>query len=563
MILNCVDSNGNLEDLILPDVKKEKSEETKNQIQKMRALKDTYQKKLDACYAKQEADAAFDSAQCIAKTEDWLFLSASMLLAEMFFTRDNYCYLQYTRKLDAGKNPYFVDAFQRVMIHSPASCSDALSFRRSMNHYSSDKKKQEEKKKQGKTGEKPKEVGTHFIVDGDTGNIYCLLPLHCHANHCGKPMMADNVKSVPNTDSLNHECVAIDIGEPSGVQIISEAAYSSFPKSYKSEWTRIGHHYYGVAEKLDNAAYQKLSKEERADWVKAEYEKEKEDKTKVTVIEWFRTTPEVRQSVLTGAKNAYQAAAELAASLCLLFQIKPFGMSKKLSFDGSKKKGKNYSDTKEEVPGSVIGHVEGFKNFYMASNHGDPENLWKVENTGYTMDSFRTEVAKYYEQLTAGKIPIHPLLDLLVHQTYEARLSAEATTAIKPEKGKNKDKENNSGKKPSEKAKDKSNSGAAPEQTAFEGADQPTTDDPKKPFVPFDSWAYTPPTGEERLLIEIFRKLATAISDGSGKTPQDYYQAEAGLKTKKAAADDIKRFDTHLQTLSQLYPPEIAKELLG
>lgn len=67
------------------------------------------------------------------------------------------------------------------------------------------------------------------------------------------------------------------------------------------------------------------------------------------------------------AKRTYEAAVELFASLCKEYSLDPL------------------------ADGVIISHAEGYKRG-IASNHGDPEHLWKQLNTGYTMDGFRKAV---------------------------------------------------------------------------------------------------------------------------------------------------------------------------
>ena len=66
-------------------------------------------------------------------------------------------------------------------------------------------------------------------------------------------------------------------------------------------------------------------------------------------------------------KRAYQAAVELFAMLCKEFGLNPL------------------------ADGVVISHAEGHKRG-IASNHGDPEHLWRQLGLAYTMDGFRKEV---------------------------------------------------------------------------------------------------------------------------------------------------------------------------
>lgn len=67
------------------------------------------------------------------------------------------------------------------------------------------------------------------------------------------------------------------------------------------------------------------------------------------------------------AKRTYDAAVELFAFLCSEYDLDPL------------------------ADGVIVSHAEGYKRG-IASNHGDPEHLWKQLNTGYTMDGFRKAV---------------------------------------------------------------------------------------------------------------------------------------------------------------------------
>lgn len=67
------------------------------------------------------------------------------------------------------------------------------------------------------------------------------------------------------------------------------------------------------------------------------------------------------------AKRTYEAAVELFAYLCEEYKLDPL------------------------ADGVIVSHAEGHKRG-IASNHGDPEHLWKQLNTGYTMDGFRKAV---------------------------------------------------------------------------------------------------------------------------------------------------------------------------
>ena len=65
--------------------------------------------------------------------------------------------------------------------------------------------------------------------------------------------------------------------------------------------------------------------------------------------------------------KTYNAAVELFAMLCEKFDLDPL------------------------ADGVIISHAEGAKRG-VASNHGDPDHLWRQLNTGYTMDGFRKDV---------------------------------------------------------------------------------------------------------------------------------------------------------------------------
>lgn len=67
------------------------------------------------------------------------------------------------------------------------------------------------------------------------------------------------------------------------------------------------------------------------------------------------------------AKRAYNAAVELFAHLCTEYSLNPL------------------------ASGVIIGHAEGYARG-VASNHADPEHLWKGLGLPYTMDKFRAAV---------------------------------------------------------------------------------------------------------------------------------------------------------------------------
>ncbi|MCF0137893.1 MAG: N-acetylmuramoyl-L-alanine amidase [Oscillospiraceae bacterium] len=321
MILNCVSNDGNVIDLQFPENTSRKDTENTpfTDLRKnMAKLLDSYRTQIDECQK-----VLIDADACIDQVVNQTSNASVKYLTEAFFTRDNYCFTNYIQQAPKKKGSYYVEKFHGIMIHSPASCQNALITRRnSFNQYS-------------KKGEK---IGTHFIVDGDTGHIYCLLPLDCLANHCGTPM-ADSSTPVPGTVSLNSKLISIDIGEPSGVLCISSEQAMSFPQTYRQTiWRKSGSHYYGIAERISSTNYNSLEKEERREWTKGTRTTEKGE----TVNEYFRSTPEYIERVRAGVTTAYTAAAELTAGLCYLYGFNPLHKGKKLSFDEKKKK---YSET--------------------------------------------------------------------------------------------------------------------------------------------------------------------------------------------------------------------------
>ena len=66
--------------------------------------------------------------------------------------------------------------------------------------------------------------------------------------------------------------------------------------------------------------------------------------------------------------GTYRTAVELFAALCKQYGLDP------------------------EQDGVIIGHAEGHRRG-VASNHADPELLWRTYDMGYTMDGFRADVA--------------------------------------------------------------------------------------------------------------------------------------------------------------------------
>ena len=72
------------------------------------------------------------------------------------------------------------------------------------------------------------------------------------------------------------------------------------------------------------------------------------------------------------AKRTYNSAVQLFAYLCKEYKLNPLGN------------------------GVIVSHKEGCARG-IASNHGDPEHLWKGLGLKYTMDTFRKDVKKAME----------------------------------------------------------------------------------------------------------------------------------------------------------------------
>ena len=77
-------------------------------------------------------------------------------------------------------------------------------------------------------------------------------------------------------------------------------------------------------------------------------------------------------------KRTYDAAVALFAFLCKEYKLNP------------------------TASGVIIGHAEGYK-LGVASNHGDPEHLWKGLGLSYTMDGFRKDVKAAMSSVDSGK----------------------------------------------------------------------------------------------------------------------------------------------------------------
>ncbi|MCR5006729.1 MAG: peptidoglycan recognition protein family protein [Clostridiales bacterium] len=90
-------------------------------------------------------------------------------------------------------------------------------------------------------------------------------------------------------------------------------------------------------------------------------------------VRWNKIQCSNKKKARAAAKRTYKSAVDLFAMLCVQFDLDP--MEK----------------------GVVISHNEG-NQMGIASNHGDPENIWKMLGMKYTMNSFRKAVKKAMEK---------------------------------------------------------------------------------------------------------------------------------------------------------------------
>lgn len=84
-----------------------------------------------------------------------------------------------------------------------------------------------------------------------------------------------------------------------------------------------------------------------------------------------------REKALSHVKQTYERAVELFAMLCVEYGWDPL------------------------ADGVILSHDECYRRGW-GSNHGDPEKLWKALDTGYTMDGFRADVARYMSRMQNG-----------------------------------------------------------------------------------------------------------------------------------------------------------------
>jgi hypothetical protein len=95
---------------------------------------------------------------------------------------------------------------------------------------------------------------------------------------------------------------------------------------------------------------------------------------------------EVARSV---ANRTYNSAVELFARLCVQFGLDPLG------------------------DGVIVSHAEGYRRG-IATNHGDPEHLWRGLGLPYTMDGFRKDVySKIHEKEGDEDMPRYDTVEQL------------------------------------------------------------------------------------------------------------------------------------------------------
>lgn len=87
-----------------------------------------------------------------------------------------------------------------------------------------------------------------------------------------------------------------------------------------------------------------------------------------------------KDAAIAAAERTYKAAVELFAMLCEEYNLNPL------------------------ADGVIVSHKEGYARG-IASNHGDPEHLWRQLGMAYTMDTFRTEVKTEMDKSNLDNTP--------------------------------------------------------------------------------------------------------------------------------------------------------------
>lgn len=115
------------------------------------------------------------------------------------------------------------------------------------------------------------------------------------------------------------------------------------------------------------------------------------------------TEPSAGMTYAEAAKQitgTYHAAVELFAQLCEMYSLDPL------------------------TDGVIIGHAEGHRRG-VASNHADPELLWRTYDMGYTMDGFRRDVAEAMAKEDREEVPDMPRYDSVAEMPQWARADAQ------------------------------------------------------------------------------------------------------------------------------------------
>lgn len=98
--------------------------------------------------------------------------------------------------------------------------------------------------------------------------------------------------------------------------------------------------------------------------------------------------------------GTYHTAVELFAALCKQYELDP------------------------AQDGVIIGHAEGHRRG-VASNHADPELLWRTYDMGYTMNGFRRDVAEAMAKEDREEVPDMPRYDSVAEMPQWARADAQ------------------------------------------------------------------------------------------------------------------------------------------
>ena len=115
------------------------------------------------------------------------------------------------------------------------------------------------------------------------------------------------------------------------------------------------------------------------------------------------TEPDVSMPYAESAEQiagTYHTAVELFAALCKQYELDP------------------------AQDGVIIGHAEGHRRG-VASNHADPELLWRTYDMGYTMDGFRRDVAEAMAKEDREEVPDMPRYDSVAEMPQWARADAQ------------------------------------------------------------------------------------------------------------------------------------------